>query len=107
MTGMGRRKIRAVDYHNSAHMFITAFEKGLFGKLFWDQDQLDNEYLAVQGTMLRYKVSDFSDFGEKLDFNEKKTGDGDVDFTVKSDDYCEHLEGENSEYVLTLPEKDE
>ena len=109
MTGLGRRKIRAIDYFNAAQMFISAFEKGLFGKLFWDQDKLDNEYLAVQGTMLRYEVSDFSDFGKKLNLGEKmKNGSGSgPDFEVRVDDSV-NLEGDDGlskEYVLDLPDK--
>ena len=65
LTGLGKSKIKAPSYNAAAGMMIRANEVGLFGTIFWDQDLLDTERLAVQGTMLRYKIEDVPE-GERI-----------------------------------------
>jgi len=56
LTGTGSKRIKVPDYTVGAQWFLTCYERGMFGSLFLDQDQLDRELLATQGTLLRYSI---------------------------------------------------
>ena len=58
LTGTGSRKLVAHDYQKGAQLFNQAYTRGLFGRIFLDQDVLDREYLAVQGSLLKSEVLD-------------------------------------------------
>ena len=61
LTGTGSRKLVAHNYHSAAQWFLLAYKRGMFGRVFWDQDVLDREYLAVQGSLLKTEVLDASE----------------------------------------------
>lgn len=100
MTGLGKRQIRTANYDNAAEMFIKAFNSKLFGRLFWDQDILDTERIAVQGSLLNYGVTDASEGKPTLS---NPFGELNVDFDVSLAGADSETESENSDYSLNLP----
>jgi len=95
LTGTGHRQVRLINFDNAAQMFIRAYEANLFDRIFFDQDVLDKELLARQGSLLNYKISEARE-GETV--HQIYDNENEVPMQLKSN------KGSIPNLVLELPE---